>query len=90
MHAPTVLHLEDVHATDGGLAVATMLLGGVGLLLIAVGGAQAAQVAVFLGAAGSVAGLTGQYLSRTTSERFLDVIGLVMSSLAFAIGLAFA
>lgn len=90
MHAPTALHLEDVHATDGGLAVGTMLLGGLGLLLIAIGGTQAAQVAVYLGAAGSFAGLTGQYLSRTTSERFLDVVGLVMSALAFSMGLAFA
>ena len=83
MHAPAVLHLEETHATDALLAVVTFALGVVGLALVA---ADATDAGVLCGAAGVVTGMWGQMVSRTTSERFLDVIGLVAAGVAFMIG----
>jgi hypothetical protein len=88
VHAPA-LHLEEVHSADGSLAVATMLFGVMGLLLVTFGQHQATQVGTIIGAVGVLAGLSGQFLSRTRPERFVDVIGLTLSALAFALGLAF-
>ena len=86
MHAPAALHLEDTHAMDAGLALVTFVLGAVGLLLIVADANVAGAVA---GAAGVLSGLSGQLVSRTRPERFLDVIGLVASAVALAVGLAF-
>lgn len=86
MHAPAVLHLEQTHPSDALLAVATIMLGTLGLGLVAV---DAYLTGMWFGAVGVVSGLTGQLLSRTRSERFLDVIGLVAAALAFAIGAAY-
>lgn len=86
MHAPAALHLEDTHAMDAGLALVTFALGAVGLLLIVANANVAGAVA---GAAGVLSGLSGQLVSRTRPERFLDVIGLVASAVALAVGLAF-
>ena len=86
MHAPAALHLEDTHAVDGGLALVTFALGAVGLLLVAADADIAGAVA---GAVGVLSGLSGQLVSRTRPERFLDVIGLVASAVALAVGLAF-
>lgn len=88
MHAPHALHLEalhveDVHASDALLAMLTFCFGAVGLGLVA---GDAMQAGAVCGAAGVVTGLWGQMVSRTTSERFLDVIGLVAAALALAIG----
>ena len=88
MHAPA-LHLDEVHSADGALAVATVLFGVMGLLLVVFGQHEATQVGTVIGAVGVLAGLTGQYLSRVRAERFVDVIGLTLSALAFALGLAF-
>jgi hypothetical protein len=86
MHAPAALHLEDTHVADAGLALVTIALGAVGLLLVAadqhIAGAVAGAVAV-------LTGLSGQLISRTRPERFLDVIGLVAGAVALATGLAF-
>ena len=94
MHAPALhlesLHLDEVHSADGSLAVATALFGVMGLLLVTFGEHDAMQVGTIVGAAGVLAGLSGQFLSRTRSERFADVIGLTLSALAFGLGLAFA
>ena len=94
MHAPALhldaLHLDEVHSADGSLAVATVLFGVMGLLLVTFGQHEATQVGTIVGAAGVLAGLSGQFLSRTRPERFADVIGLTLSALAFALGLAFA
>lgn len=85
MHAPAALHLEEAHSLDALLAIATFTLGAIGLVLVAAG---VPLPGMWLGAVGVVAGLWGQMISRTTSERFLDVIGLVCAGLAFAIGAA--
>ena len=72
MHAPTALHLEDVHSADGALALATMLFGVMAVLLVTFGQRDATQVGTIVGAVGVVAGLSGQYLSRHRSERFVE------------------
>lgn len=86
MHAPTALHLhlDDTHAADAVLAVLTVVLGGVGLALLAVD----SVAAMVCGAVGVVSGLSGQLVSRTRAERFADITGLVAAALAFALGAA--
>jgi hypothetical protein len=86
MHAPPALHLEQTHGLDAVLALAAFALGAVGLVLVA---ADAAIAGMVCGGVGVVAGLWGQLVSRTRSERFLDVIGLVAAAVAFALGAAF-
>lgn len=69
---------------DHALAVVTLVLGGLGLVLLGVSHAAAAWT-------GLVAVLMGgwsQLLSRTRPERFENIIGLTMGALALAIGLA--
>ncbi|MCW2584873.1 MAG: hypothetical protein JWN55_389 [Frankiales bacterium] len=85
MHAPAALHLADVHGLDGVLALASFVLGAVGLTLVAL---DAPIAGMTCGAVGVVGGLWGQLVSRTRSERFLDVIGLVAAALAFVLGAA--
>jgi len=85
MHAPTALHLEQTHGVDALLALGSFLLGTIGLLLLAIG---APEVGMACGAVGVVGGLWGQLVSRTRSERFFDVIGLVSAAVAFAVGAA--
>ena len=85
MHAPTALHLEEAHSVDALLAFATFFLGTVGLLMVAFG---APEVGMWCGVAGVLGGLWGQMISRTRSERFLDVVGLVAAAVAFGIGAA--
>ena len=87
-HAPEALHLdalqlEEVRTADGLLALGTFSFGAIGLLLI---GVDATAAGTWLGVFGVIAGLWGQLISRTRSERFLDVIGLVASALAFSLG----
>lgn len=91
MHAPAALHLEalhleEVHPVDATLAVLTAALGAAGLLLIA---ADANIAGAVTGAVGVVTGLWGQLVSRTRPERFLDVVGIGMAAVAFAIGMAY-
>lgn len=86
MHAPAALHLEQTHKSDALLAVVTFLLGTIGLVLVAV---DAPMAGMICGAVGVLTGLTGQLLSRTRPERFLDVIGLVAAAVAFAVGAAY-
>lgn len=85
MHAPTVLHIEQTHRLDLTLALAALSLGVLGLALV---GLDAHKAGMSFGAAGVVAGMWGQLISRTRSERFADVIGLVAAALAFALGAA--
>ncbi|MCU1599997.1 MAG: hypothetical protein JWO22_706 [Frankiales bacterium] len=86
MHAPAALHLEQTHAMDAVLAVAAFALGAVGLLLVAVDANRAGALAGLLGVG---AGLWGQLVSRTRSERFLDVIAIGAAAVAFALGMAY-
>lgn len=84
-HAPVSWHLEDTHLADSALAVVTFVLGAAGLLAAAL---SSPMPAAWLGAVGVMTGLWGQMVSRTTSERFLDVIGLVAAAVAFGLGAA--
>jgi hypothetical protein len=86
VHAPAALHLDEIHAVDATLAVVTAVLGAVGLLAVL---ADANGTAAATGGAGVVLGLWGQLISRTRSERVLDVIGIGMAAVAFALGMAF-
>lgn len=86
MHAPAVLHLEEAHSLDATLALTTFVLGAVGLALVALSVDRAGMVC---GALGVVSGMWGQLVSRTRSERFFDVVGLVAAAVAFALGAAF-
>jgi hypothetical protein len=85
MHAPAVLHLDEVHGLDAVLALVAAVCGLTGLVLV---GLEAHRAGMAFGAVGVVAGLWGQMVSRTRSERFADVVGLVASALAFALGAA--
>jgi hypothetical protein len=85
MHAPAALHLEETHPFDAITAVATAVLALVGIISVAAGGHR---LGMYCGAVGVVTGLAGQMFSRTRSERFLDVVGLVTCALAFAVGAA--
>ena len=84
-HAPHALHLEETHRTDATLAIVTLSLGVLGLLLVAL---DAPRAGLVCGAIGVITGLWGQMVSRTRSERFFDVIGLVSAALALAVGAA--
>jgi hypothetical protein len=86
MHAPAVLHLEEAHGLDAALALLTFVMGAVGLALVAAGIDRAGMAC---GAVGVVSGMWGQLVSRTRSERFFDVVGLVAAAVAFALGAAF-
>ena len=85
MHAPQALHLEETHAPDAFLAVATSVLAVIALVALGLDGHRLAMAA---GALGVATGLAGQLISRTRPERFADVIGLVCCALAFALGAA--
>jgi heme O synthase-like polyprenyltransferase len=70
--------------TDHALAAATLVLGAVALILLAVSHEAAAWtglVAVFLG-------LWSQLISRTRPERYENVIGAGAGAVALALGLA--
>ena len=85
-HAPQALHLEETHPLDAITAVATGIRAVVGLVGLAV---EAHMVAIVCGAVGVLSGMTGQMFSRTRSERFLDVVGLVTCAVVAALGAAF-
>ena len=85
MHAPEALHLEETHPLDAVTAIATFVLAIVGVVSVAAG---AHRLGMYCGAVGVLTGLAGQMFSRTRSERFLDVVGLVACALAFAVGAA--
>lgn len=70
---------------DHSLGTATVLLGAVGLLLVAV---TAPAAGVWLGVVGMAVGLWAQMISRTRPERFVAMAGLLLSFLAIATGAA--
>jgi hypothetical protein len=84
-HAPHVLHLEEAHRLDAALALVAFVCGVVGLTLV---GLDAHRAGMAFGGVGVIAGMWGQMVSRTRSERFADVIGLIAAALAFAVGAA--
>jgi heme O synthase-like polyprenyltransferase len=76
--------IRDAIDTDHALALATITLGFIALVLLAVSHAAAAWtglLVVFLGG-------WSQLISRTRPERFENVIGATAGALAVAIGLA--
>jgi hypothetical protein len=85
MHAPAALHLEETHPFDAITAVITSVLAAVAVIAVSAGGHR---LGMYCGAVGVLTGLTGQMVSRTRPERFLDVIGLVACAVAFAVGAA--
>ena len=85
MHAPAALHLQETHAFDAVTAVVTSVLAIVSVVAVAAG---AHRLGMYCGAVGVLTGLTGQMVSRTRPERFLDVVGLVACGVAFAVGAA--
>jgi Ca2+/H+ antiporter len=70
--------------TDHTLAAATLTIGLVALILLAV----AHEAAAWTGLAAVFLGLWSQLISRTRPERFENVIGATAGALALAIGLA--
>lgn len=72
---------------DHFLATASLALGVLGLVLVAL---DWAGTGVLVGLAGMVAALAGQMLSRTRGERWVDITGLLVSFLAVAVGAAVA
>ena len=82
IHLPPLAEVRDA---DHALAAGTVLLGLVGLTLVAL---DAPRAGVLLGAVGMVVGLAAQMLSRTRAERFVDMAGLLACFLALATGAA--
>jgi hypothetical protein len=68
---------------DHALATGCAVLGLLGLLCAALG---AAVPAVALGLLGLGVGLWAQMMSRTRTERFVDIAALLVCFLAFAVG----
>jgi hypothetical protein len=74
------------HPLANALTVATLLLG---LLALVTGLIVATHVvASWAGALGFVIGLVAQYLSATTRERSLNIVGIVASFVGVALGVA--
>jgi len=82
LHLPPLTEVKDA---DHVLAALTVLLGLVGLTLVAL---DAAREGALLGVLGMVVGLAAQMMSRTRTERFVDMAGLLASFLALATGAA--
>ncbi|MDB1086235.1 hypothetical protein PJ985_01430 [Streptomyces sp. ACA25] len=74
------------HPLENALAAGTLLLGAVALFAAAFPGLY--LLASWVGLAGIVTGAWGQLVSATTAERFVLVIGLGASALAFYLGMA--
>jgi len=77
----TATHTLD---NDHALALATVTLGGLALLLLAVSHEAAAWTGLFV----VLLGGWSQLVSRTRPERFENVVGATAGALALAIGLA--
>lgn len=84
LHAPSAAHRPRVLSDlDHALATATVVLGVVGLLLIAL---DQTAVGTWCGVVGMACGLWAQMVSRTRSERWVDMIGLLVAFMAVAVG----
>lgn len=70
---------------DHLLATTSIVLGAVGLVLVAL---DIPAGGVLLGIPGMLVALWAQMVSRTRGERFADMTGLLLSFLALATGLA--
>jgi hypothetical protein len=82
---PSVRRSSAVADLDHTLATATVVLGVVGLLLVAV---DLATAGTLFGVVGMGVGLWAQMISRTRGERWVDMVGLLLSFLAVAFGAA--
>jgi len=72
------------HDPDHALALATLTLGGIALVLLAV----SHQAAAWAGLLVLVLGGWSQLISQTRPERFENIAGITAGALAVAIGLA--
>lgn len=86
-HVMSLLNSDGkAHPRENGLVLATAVLG-----LTAVISAifpSMHLLSSWAGLAGILAGGYGQFVSQTTGERFVAVIGLGLAGLGFALGLA--
>lgn len=74
------------HPRENILAIATFVCGLVAFVSTFFGGAH--FVSAWLGTLGFGMGLYSQYVSVTTGERVLNIIGIVASFVAVALGIA--
>ncbi|MCK7623367.1 hypothetical protein MUU72_09705 [Streptomyces sp. RS10V-4] len=74
------------HPVENTLAVTTLVLGAIAALTAL--SPSLHLISSWVGLIGIGTGLWGQYISSTTSERFLLIIGLGAAGLGFYIGLA--
>jgi hypothetical protein len=74
------------HPVENTLAVATLVIGLIAFLALFFPGGHV--VASWLGTLGFGVGLYSQYISATTPQRSLNIIGLVASFLGAALGIA--
>ncbi|WP_043265239.1 hypothetical protein [Streptomyces sp. CT34] len=74
------------HPVENTLAVTTLVLGAIAVLTAL--SPSLHLVSSWVGLIGIGTGLWGQFISSTTGERFLFIIGLGAAALGFYIGLA--
>ncbi|MEU7000339.1 hypothetical protein [Nonomuraea sp. NPDC046570] len=74
------------HPRENALSIATLVCGLIAFWAAFVPGGHV--IASWLGALGFTGGLLSQYLSATTAERSLNIIGIVASFVGVAVGIA--
>ena len=74
------------HPRENTLSISTLIIGIVAFVATLVPGGHV--VASWLGVLGFTGGLFSQYLSATTGERSLNIIGIVASFFAAVVGIA--
>ncbi|WP_433248064.1 hypothetical protein ACQPYK_48155 [Streptosporangium sp. CA-135522] len=73
------------HPVENVLSVVTLVCGLVAFVSVFIPGAHA--VGAWLGTVGFVGGLYSQYVSATTAERSLNIVGIVASFVGVAFGI---
>ena len=79
------------HPVENSFVAATVLLGTVAFVTAVLSEANAADlylICSWTGLAGICAGAWGQFISATTAERFLLIIGLGAAAMGFFLGMA--
>lgn len=87
-HSPFAFLNTDgkAHPVENSLAAVTLILGAVAF--VTAFWPDLNIMASWIGLVGIVTGAWGQFISATTSERFLLIIGLGMSAVGFYLGMA--
>ncbi|MFJ2028078.1 hypothetical protein [Streptosporangium sp. NPDC087985] len=73
------------HPVENVLSIVTLACGLVALVCAVIPGAHA--LAAWLGVVGFVGGFYSQYVSATTAERSLNIVGIVASFVGVALGI---